>query len=86
MPTATVLYFAHLRERLGRDRDTIEVPARADAAGLSAAIAAAIAQHHPAETAALARCRLAVDHAFVQGPVDIRAGAEIAVIPPVSGG
>ena len=82
MPTVTVLYFAHLRERLGRDRDTVELPVQADVA----MIAAAIAAQHPAQTAVLARCRLAVDHAFVTGPVAIRAGAEVAVIPPVSGG
>ena len=82
MPTVTVLYFAHMRERLGRDRDRVEVPASADAA----AITAAIAVRHPTETATLARCRIAVDHAFVQGQVHIGADAEIAVIPPVSGG
>jgi molybdopterin synthase catalytic subunit len=82
MPTVTVLYFAHMRERLGRDRDALEVPDHADAAG----IARAIATRHPTEGAALGRCRIAVDHAFVQGPVPIRMGAEIAVIPPVSGG
>jgi molybdopterin converting factor subunit 1 len=82
MPAVTVLFFAHMRERLGRDREVIDVPAHADAT----AITQAIAQHHPAESAALSRCRIAVDHAFVQGRVAIRADAEIAVIPPVSGG
>jgi len=82
MPTVTVLFFAHMRERLGRDREVIDVPAHADAT----AITDAIAKRHPGETSALSRCRIAVDHAFVQGQVAIRDDAEIAVIPPVSGG
>jgi molybdopterin synthase catalytic subunit len=86
MPAVTVLYFAHLRERLGCARETVELPGETDTAALAALLAARHAARDPLAAASFARCRLALDHAFVQGPVHLGPGAELAVIPPVSGG
>ena len=82
MPSATVLYFAGLRERVGLAMERVELPARAT----PAAILAALGELHPACGEAFACCRIAVDCDFIVGEVDIRDGAEVAVIHPVSGG
>ncbi len=45
-----------------------------------------LAGRHPRLTPVLARCRIAVDQDFVPEDAAVRDGAEVAVIPPVSGG
>ncbi|KFN50411.1 MoaD/ThiS family protein [Arenimonas composti] len=75
----TVLYFASLRDAAGRDSETLPQPAslRALYAGLRARHGFAL----PAE-----RLRVAVDGAFVAWDTPLADGAEVAFIPPVSGG
>lgn len=80
--TVTIHYFAAVRERLGRDTERLELPATTD----DRAVLAIIAARHPALAPLLPPCRVAVDHIFVRGPVALHADAEVAVIPPVSGG
>lgn len=80
--TVTVLYFASLRDRLGREREIVELPARTT----DRAVLDALARLRPEAADLLATCRLAVDHAFAAGAVELRAESEVAVIPPVSGG
>jgi molybdopterin converting factor subunit 1 len=82
MPTATVLYFAQVRDRLGREQERLELPAATSAA----AILVALGARHPHCATAFASCRVAVDCRFIAGEVVLAEGAEIAVIPPVSGG
>jgi sulfur-carrier protein len=82
MPTVTVLYFAQVRDRLGTDHEAITLPGSAGAADVLAAIRA----RHPAQSALIDRCRVAVDHQFVDAPAAINERSEIALIPPVSGG
>ncbi len=82
MPLVTVLYFAQVGERIQLQREALELPATSTSAG----ILAAIAQRHPQAAELLARCRLAMDLDFVDGDVRVLPGAELAVIPPVSGG
>lgn len=77
-----VLLFAGLRERLRSDSATLELPAGATVRDLLAALA----DQHPALRELLPPCRVAVDHEFVAADHPIPAGAELAVIPPVSGG
>lgn len=78
----TVLYFAAARERAGTDRDWFELPAGATA---GAAKARAI-EAHPALAAIAPHLRLAVDKAFATDSSPLWDGAEVALIPPVSGG
>jgi molybdopterin converting factor subunit 1 len=78
----TILLFAGLRRRLGRDHLEIDVPAGTTAAALLPLIARA----HPQLADQLDVARLAVDHEFVDGGAQLREGVEIALIPPVSGG
>jgi len=80
--TVTMHYFAAVRARLGRDHERMEFPESTD----DRAVLALLGERHPAIALLLPPCRLAVDHVFVRGSLFLRADAEVAVIPPVSGG
>ena len=91
MPTSvTVLLFAGIREHYRRSTVEVVVPDEAvSAAALLQLVAAALGES-PATglPATLAACLVAVDCA-VLAPDDavlLRAGCEVALIPPVSGG
>jgi molybdopterin synthase catalytic subunit len=76
-----VLYFAAARDAAGTSRDTLAA-APADVRALREALAAA----RPGLARVLPRCRIAVDREFVDDDAPLRDGAEVAVVPPVSGG
>jgi molybdopterin converting factor subunit 1 len=77
-----ILLFAAAKERLGRDRVSIDLPPDTTVGELRTILAAA----HPALTGILAQSRLAVDSEYAADEMVIPATAEIACIPPVSGG
>jgi molybdopterin synthase catalytic subunit len=77
-----VLYFAVFRERLGRDEETLELPAGAT---VGDAIAQLVARHAPIAQLR-GRFRAAVDHEFCDDARVLADGAELALIPPVAGG
>ena len=77
--TATVLYFASLRDAAGVASE--QVPA---AGALDALYDALRARHGFALDRS--RLRVAVDGEFADWQAPVRAGSEIAFIPPVSGG
>ena len=77
----TVLYFAVAREAAGADSESL--------AGAPASVGALrdfLAARHPALARVLPRCRLAVNQEFAGDDDPVPDGAEVAVIPPVSGG
>jgi molybdopterin synthase sulfur carrier subunit len=81
-----VLYFARLREALGRDRETIDVPGSVTTvAQLRAWL---IARGDPFATAfgEIKRIRAAVDQTMVADDAPLTDGAEVAFFPPVTGG
>ncbi|HZI14968.1 MAG TPA: molybdopterin converting factor subunit 1 [Myxococcus sp.] len=78
----TVLYFAAARERAGLSREALEVPEGASVREVLQAITA----KHPALAPLLPHLRVAVDQEFVGLDAPVRAGAEVALIPPVAGG
>ena len=80
MTTVTLLYFASLRERAGIASETISTTA-ADLAGLYEEVQARHGFTWPRE-----HLRVAVDGEFARWGDVVRAGSEIAFIPPVSGG
>ena len=80
--TVRILLFAGLRERLRSDWVELELPEGATVAELLAALG----EHHPALRELLPPCRVAVEQEFVAAGHRVRAGDEVAVIPPVSGG
>jgi molybdopterin synthase catalytic subunit len=77
-----VLLFAGLKERLKRAEVELELEGEPTVADLLAALGRAFPEIAPD----LAHCRVAIDQAFARPDDPLPAGAEIAVIPPVSGG
>lgn len=77
-----ILYFAVLRERVGRDRETIELPEGADVGAARASIAA----RHPAVESLLPRVQAAVNRTIAKDATRLSDGDEIALLPPVAGG
>jgi MoaE-MoaD fusion protein len=77
----TILYFAAARDAAGTAREDL-------AAGPAtvADLRRALAERHPALARVLPRCRLAVNEEVAEDGDALPDGAEIAVIPPVSGG
>ena len=82
MPTVTILYFAGLRERVGCSQEPLDLPARAT----PTLILDTLSQHHPDCREGFSHSRVAMDCDFMIGETPIRAGAEVAIIQPVSGG
>ncbi len=79
-----VLYFAVLRERIGKSDELLELPAGASAGDAIAALTA----RYPAVASLQGRFRVAVGRAFVADPDRhaLAEGDELAIIPPVAGG
>jgi molybdopterin synthase catalytic subunit len=77
-----VLYFAILRERVGRERESLELP---DGANVGAA-RAAIAERHRGIESLLPRVQTAVNRVVAKDDTVLADGDEIALLPPVAGG
>ena len=81
-----ILYFAWVRERVGRGEEVVEPPtAIADIA----ALIGWLAEHSDGHRAALGepeRLRAAIDGVFVTSDAPIAGAAEVAIFPPVTGG
>jgi len=76
-----VLYFAVARDRAGVAAEPID-PAPATVGELRTLLAG----RHGGLARILPRCRVAVDQEFAEDAAPLRDGAEVAIIPPVSGG
>lgn len=84
--TLEVLYFAWVRERMGRGAETLTVPAGVDTVG---ALAAWLKARDPAGERAFGEpdlVRAAVNQDFATAGTTIRDGDEVAFFPPVTGG
>jgi MoaE-MoaD fusion protein len=77
-----VLFFAVFRERLGRDREAIELP---DSATVAAAIAL-LEQRYPIIASLRGHYRIAVNRAMVTDTAVLADDDELVLIPPVAGG
>lgn len=82
MLTLNVLYFAHVRERVGTAREAIELPVGASVGDA----VALILSRHPSLAGLVPSLRVALDGEFVGNEVVVKDGAELVLIPPVSGG
>ena len=81
-----VLYFASLREQVGRSKEEVELPGDASTVG---ALRALLQARGGAWATALAEgklLRMAVNMDMVQADAAIKAGDEVAFFPPVTGG
>jgi molybdopterin synthase sulfur carrier subunit len=81
-----VLYFASLREKVGKDAEEIELPA-------GVATVAALRSHlrsrggnYESAFAEKSLLRAAVNQDMVQPSAAVKAGDEVAFFPPVTGG
>jgi len=82
MSQVRVRYFAQVRSLVGHDHDDLELPASCDVAQVHDALGT----RHPQLRTLLGHTRLAHNHTFVNGALELADGDELAVIPPVSGG
>ena len=81
--TLEVLYFANLRELLGKERESVELPA--SSATLNDLLALLAREHRELENH-LTSIRFAVNEEFRDVTATLASGDVIALIPPVSGG
>ena len=82
MTTIRVRLFARARDLAGAEVVAVDLPAGATVADLRERLAAAV----PVLRELLSRAAVAVKEDFAGDDAVIPAGAEVAVIPPVSGG
>lgn len=80
--TLRVLYFASLRDRTGRREDTIDVPPATDVAGLWSRLQVL----HPRLREVTVRPMAACDLTYAEWDTMLDGVAEVAFLPPVSGG
>jgi sulfur-carrier protein len=82
----TVLYFAALRESLGRDRERLDLPEGVATAG---ALREWLRERGGAWSEQLdgrRAVRIAIDQSMARPEAPLRDGAEVAFFPPVTGG
>lgn len=79
----TVLYFAAVRDLVGRDEERVALP---DGVASIAAVGDHLSQLHPALEGRLSYVRFARNEEFAQLADPIADGDVIALIPPVAGG
>jgi molybdopterin converting factor subunit 1 len=77
-----VLLFARARDLAGRDMVEVEIPAGATVADLRERLGSAL----PGLKGFVQRCVVAVGGEYAAEGDEVREGAEVALIPPVSGG
>jgi MoaE-MoaD fusion protein len=77
-----VLYFAILRERVRRERESFDLPAGADVRTARRAVA----ERHPGIAALLPQVQTAVNRVRANDDTPLAEGDEVALLPPVAGG
>jgi molybdopterin synthase sulfur carrier subunit len=82
----TVLYFARLREALGRDRETLELPPEVATVGALRDWLIARGAPYAEAFTEIKRIRAAVAQTMAGDDARLADGAEVAFFPPVTGG
>lgn len=80
---ATVLYFAGIRDALGRSEESMDLPA--DVRTVQDFVLH-VQQRYPVLQGKMASVRIALDEAFAQDSDALADARVIALIPPVAGG
>lgn len=78
----TLRLFALAKDLVGQETLSLTVPEPCTVAELRALIL----EEHPELKEILSRCAIAVDSDFASEDLPLQEGAEIAILPPVSGG
>lgn len=81
-----VLYFAWVREAMGRGEEAVEPPAHVATVAALIDWLAGRSEGHARAFADRGRLRAAVDQAFVPMDAPIAGAGEVAIFPPVTGG
>ena len=81
-----VLYFAALRERIGRSEESVDVPDDVRAVGDLQRWLAARGEPWATAFAETRRVRAAVDQSMASESAGLHDNAEVAFFPPVTGG
>jgi molybdopterin synthase sulfur carrier subunit len=81
-----LLYFAWVRERIGKPREHLDVPASVTDVACLLDWLATLSHGHAAALADRSAIRVAVDQDFVGNDAPIAGAREIAIFPPVTGG
>jgi molybdopterin converting factor subunit 1 len=77
-----VLLFARARDLIGADRIDVEIPEPATVGALRQALI----QRYPNLAGLMEKSAFAINDEFGEDGTQIPAGAEVALLPPVSGG
>jgi sulfur-carrier protein len=81
-----VLYFAALRERVGRSEETVDAPDDIRRVGELQRWLAARGEPWTTAFAETRRVRVAVDQSMASDGAELHENAEVAFFPPVTGG
>jgi len=84
--TLTLVYLARLREAFGIAGERVELPAGVTSVGSLRAWLAARGGSWATELAPGRAVRIAVNHDLARPDTPVRAGDEVALFPPVTGG
>ena len=84
--TLCLVYLARLREAFGAASERVELPSGIDSVAALRTWLAARGGVWAAELAPGRAVRIAVNHAVAQPDTPVRAGDEVALFPPVTGG
>jgi molybdopterin synthase sulfur carrier subunit len=79
----TVLYFAAVRDLVGKDEESLDLP---EAVASIEALATHLTSLHPELAGRLGSVRFARNEEFAQSADPVADGDTIALIPPVAGG
>jgi sulfur-carrier protein len=82
----TLLYFAWVRQKIGKSEETVTPPANVRTVGELAAWLAARGQGYAEAFADVKRLRAAVNQDHVGFDAPVSSGDEVAFFPPVTGG
>ncbi len=81
-----LLYFAWVREKIGRDSETITLPGQVNTVAALIQWLKEQSAGHAEALADPARLRVAVDQKFVDFDAPLDEAREVAIFPPVTGG
>ena len=84
--TVSLVYLARLREAFGRATERVEVPAEVASVAALRSWLASRGGVWATELAPGRAVRIAVNHALAHPETPVRAGDEVALFPPVTGG
>ena len=86
MSTVTLLYFASLRERVGRSREEVALPAGAPTVAALVQELRSRDERYGEAFASGKAWRVAVNQRMADAATALEAGDEVAFFPPVTGG